>query len=138
MNEQINWKKELTTLIKAKTDLIINAAHFDYLLDRVSSWDYCPCGQLSNLIPRFSERESFEDTSEDCNIVENAPKDETLRNLGINFSDAFRNKNFEDANNLYDLIQLRAKFLMKEVTAKTKEKIAAMKKEIEELEKAIA
>lgn len=95
-------------------------------LDRAASYLTCPCGQLSKYIPR--DRVGIGPT--------HAPLDDTLKDLGGSFFIEFRSKNFESALDVFNLIQIRAAFVLdksiKVIKANLTDKVAELENTIAE------
>jgi len=90
--EIINWDKELSGTITPN--------RMDDLVSYSDSWDTCPIGQLSNVIPRELSGEA---------------KDSLLATLAIKFTESFKSNDIASAKHFLTLIKAHSKFIVEQV-----------------------
>jgi hypothetical protein len=88
-HQVIDWRKEIKLSIEGKESKVD--------LNLASDWETCYVGQQSVMIER--------DVA--------APIDDILEDIGAKFSKAVEERNFEEALNIMEMIDIRCEYLLK-------------------------
>lgn len=119
--KEINWREVLLRAAVGK----LSDTEIAFYKEKLLEWTTCPCGNLSVCIPRNTYKD---DDKEDYR-----PYDHTLAELGTSVYQEFRDENYESAFNIFEMIQIRAKFVIEQEEAALEKEIAKLVKATQEV-----
>lgn len=103
--EIFDWNNFLKNAIRRKTPMDEDMIQKVY--DLSEDWVTCACGNQCSIIPRYEES--------DCNYYEGSPKDDLLRELGIQFHSDIDDQNWVEAKNTLRAIERRSDELIQDI-----------------------
>jgi hypothetical protein len=118
---RINWKEFLT-----QNNISESEWETAKLISKM--WQTCSVGVQSNIIPRIHSESSYK----------GQPEDTLMKDLGISFHGAITAQNQKDAKNIYDLVTLRANYLVEIQVSNKKERIKTIQENLQKAEQELA
>lgn len=103
-----DWNKALDSAIQYEPD----EESAKLLFNRASEWSLCACGNQCAIIPRFGNE------SQKWPNCTGAPKDKTIRDLGLCFMDEIEDRLWGTAKSTLGKIEARSTILIAEELAK--------------------